>query len=66
MMKPSRRTQPYRKKGGLRPPGPARSAMQLGRAAGQRNPMDSRRRMVKGGRLAQRLAQIPVRRKRRR
>lgn len=58
-MRPTRRTQPYRElvkgRGSTGPAGQARQAMQRGRTAAGVNPMDARRRIARGGRLARKL-----------
>jgi hypothetical protein len=55
----TRRTQPYRElvkgRGSMGPAGATRHAMQRGRTAGGLNPMDARRRLARGGRLARKL-----------
>jgi hypothetical protein len=59
-VRPTRRTQPYRElvkgRGSVGPAGPARRAMRRGRTAAGLNPMDARRRLARGGRLARKLA----------
>jgi hypothetical protein len=48
-MRPTRRTQPYRK-GKLGPTGPSLSAMLRGAPAGKENPVEGKRRAQKRGR----------------
>lgn len=46
-MKPTRRTQPYRKTGKVRPAGTTLASMLAGRPATAPNPQDSKRRLRK-------------------
>lgn len=47
-MRPTRRTQPFRK--GLSSPGPVRAMMRAGKPAGMSNPIDVQRKLLKSRR----------------